>query len=245
MYNLLLRHLAIQPKINDDLSSHKYLLFDGKYLFGRKYSLCILFDAKTSKPIDGIVFKSESYKYIYPWLLKLKLRGLDPVAVTTDGLYTAIRAFKDVFPGIATQRCLFHIELQVSMWLRFKPKLEVAKQLKALMPMLRSLYSNQQAVKFKKSYLILRDHYAKDISLLDRKSPVQDDIAKCFVLIDKALEYMFYFIDDSQVARTTSALEGYNKKIQDIRGFRHNGLTQEHLIQFIQHKIHNDSSFKK
>ncbi len=238
-----MKHLDRDPPdvTNLDLSKHRYLQFDGKYILGRKYSVCILFDAITKNPIDGMVFKSESYKNIYPWLLKLKCAGLEPTAITTDGLYTVIRAFREVFPGIITQRCLFHIEMQIGMWLRFRPKSRLAQDLKALLPILRNAYVEPEALRFKQKYLKLRNSHRAEIEALDNSHPVEDDLAKCFTLLDKALDCMFNFINDPRISRTTSALEGYNKKIQDIRGFRHCGLTEDHLIKFIKHKIHSDS----
>ncbi len=60
---------------NINLSKYQYLIFDGKYLFGRKYCLIVLMDALTNIPIASKIVKSETRKYIEPWLKQLKEKG--------------------------------------------------------------------------------------------------------------------------------------------------------------------------
>jgi transposase-like protein len=215
-------------------------VFDGKFLFGRKYTLGILYDATTDKPITACVMKSECYKYIHPWLQDLKSNGLNPISITLDGNKGSCKAFSDAFDGIRIQRCLFHVCMQLGMWLRHKPKILLAIELKNILDMLNSAYTKEQLQLFLHAYTKLKTDRAEDLKCLDTKDKVESDLAKCFSLLDNSLKYLDPFLIDGNIARTTSPLEGYNKKIQDIRGFRHNGLTKDHLVKFIIHKIHHD-----
>ncbi len=135
-----------------DLNKYKYLVFDGKYLFGREYCLITLLDAMTNIPIAAKIVKSESRKYIEPWLRQLKKDGLEPISVTTDGKPTVIKAFKMVYPNIITQRCLVHIQRQIKSWVRIPPKTEPGKDLSLLINKLPYINTIKQKSLFIQEY---------------------------------------------------------------------------------------------
>lgn len=239
--HILLRELATTPPIKTNLALFTHIIFDGKYLFGRKFCLLVILDALSHRPIAGTVVKAENRKHLLPWLQLLKNQGLSPVAVTTDGKQTAIYAFKDLWPDVITQRCLFHIKLQVEAWLREKPRYASTRALLSLTGVICNIENIAQANTFKKNYSALEDVHQKEIEGFDRTHPVQGDAIRSFSLVTLALCNCFHYLNDPRIAKTTSSLEGYFKQVQRIRGFSHNGLTQEHLFHFIAWKLYYDN----
>ncbi len=259
---------------NVDLSEYKYLIFDGKYLFGRKYCLIVLMNAIDNKPIASKIVKSETRKYIEPWLKELKRNGLEPKSVTIDGLITVRKAFKTVFPEIIIQRCLFHIKLQIIAWIRIPPKTEPGRDLVNLIKGLTSINTTRQKSLFIQAYnnLILKhrqcfkelnnkiytDNFRKHINynksnkdkynsrkdITKIRTSTERDLIKAYNLIKTAYPNMFHYLKDNNIPITTSPLEGYFKQIQKLKGFDHCGLTKDNLFKLIEHKITYDFNKK-
>ena len=258
---IFIHFLKKDPNYNLDLSKYKYVSFDGKYLFGRKYSLILIFDVLKNKPIVGKVVKSETRKHIEPFLRDLKNSDFNPEVVTTDGLYTVLKAFKTVYPNIINQRCLFHIKLQVNMWLRRPPRTEIGKELSKLVAKLLFVDNNEKKLEFINDFYKIKSKYFSLINLIKEKKTKQNfykeiylsssditriktsierDLLKSIILIENALPNLFHYLGDKKISKTTSQLEGYFKQIQRIRGFQHCGLTKQHLFDFIKWKIYFD-----
>lgn len=238
LQRILLKELCSTPTIKNDLSQFTHIVFDGKYLFGREYCLLVILDALTKQPIAGTVVKAENKKNLLPWLKLLKDHGLSPKAVTTDGKQAAVYAFRELWSSIIIQRCLFHIKLQVRAWLRENPRYASTKALLLLVGSVCNITSPSQARLFTQQYSTLIYIHRSELSGFDPTHPIQSDALRAYSLIKYALKDCFHYLSDTKIATTTSALEGYFKQIQRIKGFDHNGLTQEHLFSFIAWKIH-------
>lgn len=241
LQRIILNNLALTPPQNKDFTTIKHLIFDGKYLFGRKFCLLVIMDTQTNKPIAGFIAKAESKVHIIPWLLSLKEQGLKPIAVTTDGKQTAIAAFKQVWPGIITQRCLFHIKLQTRAWIRAKPKHESSRDLMKFVAKIDQVKSLSMVQDYKKRYLDLTIKHKAELEKFNPGHPIESDILRAFSLLKYALPHCFYYLEDPRISATSNALEGYFKQIQNIRGFMHCGLTEEHLFNFIKWKLYYEA----
>lgn len=195
-------------------------------------------DAETNKPVAGIVTKAENQINIMPWLLSLERRGLRPMSVTTDGKQTAITAFRRVWPNITTQRCLFHIKLQTRAWVRAKPRYDSSRDILILANQICSIKTLAQVEKFNGSYLGLKNKHKDELAGFKPEHPIQSDTLKAYCLLKNAITHCFYYLEDPKIASTTSALEGYFKQIQNIKGFQHCGLSEEHLFKFIAWKLY-------
>lgn len=238
---IILRELVKQPPIKENLGQYSHVLFDGKFLFGRKYSLALILDVLTNKPIACKIVKAESKKHIQPWFDELKSNGFNPISVTTDGNQSIIYSFSQTWPSIIIQRCLFHIHLQVLSWLRVKPKYESTQALKSLIGSITTIQTKVQSELFKHQFLGLWNRYRPEITGFQSTHPVEGDAIRAYSLILNALDNCFHYLDDPNIAPTTSALEGYFKQIQRFKGFSHNGLTKEHLFSAIAWKVFFDS----
>lgn len=244
LHRLLLRELARPVPPLPQLGQVRYVLFDAKFLFGRRFCLLVVFDATANRPVAGTVVRSENRACITPWLYELQAAGLHPVAVTTDGRQAGIYAFREVWPTIAVQRCLFHIRMQVDSWARQRPRYASARALKQLVAGICSIRTEAQLHAFREAYAQLRRTYESELAGLDKTHPVQGDLIRAYQLVHHALTDCFRYLEDSRIAKTTSPLEGYFKQVQRIRGFQHNGLTEEHLFQFLAWRLYYDGREK-
>ena len=244
MCRIIGRELAEPVPDVSGLESVKYIIFDGKYLFGSKSCLLMVFDAQTRRPVAGRIAAREPKPQILPFLAEIKTAGLNPFGVTTDGNQGAVAAFKAIWPEIIAQRCLFRIERQSLSWCRMRPRYLPALELKNIVYGLTLIKSREQADSFTKTFSDLKDKHENELSSYDTNHVVQSDILKAYAVVNNALENMFRYIDNPQIAQTTNNVESYFKQIQNIKGFRHNGLTKTHLTQLINWKIHYDTKPK-
>jgi hypothetical protein len=238
---IILARLPLAPTANKDFSSYSHIVFDGKFLFGRRYCLLVIYDAQTNKPIASTIAKGENRLGIVPWLRTLRAQGLNPMAVTTDGNRAGVYSFREVWPNILTQRCLFHIKLQITAWARIPPRTELGRDLTDYVNNLFDVKNNLEARQFYGGYLDILERHKNTIAKLDRRNILERDLYRAMSVIEHAMPNLFHYLKDPRIAKTTSGLEGYFKQIQDVRGFRHCGLTEQHLFDFIKWKIYFDS----
>ncbi|MFC1485239.1 transposase [bacterium] len=220
----------MNPKI--DLSQVKYLAFDGTY-FHKTGCLIVLMDTETKKYICYEYVKKENDSSVLEMCQKLKHKGLKPKAITVDGHPQVIRAFRQIWPNILVQRCLFHIKLQGQMWLRTYPKTEAGKALKLILSKLMNVKDNESKNIWIHSYEIWHKKYHKKILRLSKTSIASKDLRRAMSLINNALPDIFHFIKDQKIASTTNLLENYFSQLK--HQYRcHRGLTKIHKIAYLK-----------
>ena len=175
----------------------------------------------------------ESYPNIYPVLLGLKNKGLNPIAITTDGHRTVIKAILDVWPSIKIQRCLFHIQNQGLMWIRTYPKTEAGKQLRNILKSLTLIKTKKDQRKFLNTYGDWFRTFEPAIKKLSKTSIANTDLKRTTGLINNALPNKFHFIKDRNIAPTTNILENLFSQLK--HQYRsHRGLSKQHKIQYLK-----------
>jgi hypothetical protein len=237
---ILARCLALDPPERTDFAGVANVIFDGKFLFGRRCLLLVVMDADTNKPVAATTAKAESTRYVLPWLDELKSLGFSPRSVTTDGNAGVIGSFEYLWPDITMQRCLFHIRTQVTAWMRRKPRYACTKALLCFIASVTKIKTRPEAQAFKDGFRSLLARHKEELASFDPSHPVQGDAIRAYSLVSHALDQCFCYLDNPEVVSTTSALEGYFKQIQRIKGFDHNGLTEEHLFKFLAWRIYFD-----
>ncbi|OAV63422.1 Transposase [Bacteroidales bacterium Barb4] len=223
------------PVHESDYKNVKYIMFDGKYIFGRKYTMLNIMDAKTRKPIATRIGSGENRRSILPWLKLLKRQGLEPIAVTLDGRTGAPQFFAEVWPNIKTQRCLFHIDMQVRAWCRRPPRYALGKTLSLFLNGLTYMKSDDEE-KFRAGFEdIKKAHKSSILEYREHKEyGIYRDMVRAVTLIQNALPNMFHCLYDQKIARTTSPLEGFHKQVDRAVNFDHNGMTEEHCFKFLE-----------
>ena len=211
-------------------------MFDGTY-FHKDGCLVLLMDAWRSRLLDYWYIARESYEDIYPRLLELKNKGLNPMVTTLDGHKTVIAAFENVWPGIVIQRCLFHIEHQGLMWIRHYPKSLAGQRLRIILKNITGLRSAEDKQRFISLYRSWQKHFGEFIRKLPKDSMANKDLKRTTALIDHALPNMFQFIKDQKIASTTNLLENFYSQLKH-QYRNHRGLAREHKISFLNWYCH-------
>jgi transposase-like protein len=175
----------------------------------------------------------ESYDSIYPMLMSLRRRGLNPLAITLDGHKTVISAILEVWPDVSIQRCLYHIQRQGLSWLRVYPKTEAGRELRPLFNAATSIENESDMHQFLRRYQHWYKTYRSFIKSLPRKSVANTDLKKAMALINHALPDMFYYIKDRNIASTTNVLESFYSRLKH-RYRSHRGLSKQHKISYLK-----------
>lgn len=151
-------------------------------------------------------------------------RGLDPESCTTDGNPQVIRTLKTLWPGIAAQRCLVHIQRQGLSWCRRSPKTAYARELRVLFVGLTNINTRDDRNLFLEEFIRWEQRYGEAIKKRPERGCVFSDIKRARSMLLKALPDMFHYIDNHDIPKSTNGLEGYFSRLK--RQYRqHRGLT--------------------
>ncbi len=210
----------------------KYLLFDGTY-FHKNGCLAIMMDHGAKNVLSYSYIEKESYHNVYPVLIDLKQKGLDPKAITMDGHRFVIQAILEVWPEVLIQRCLYHIQRQGLQWLRVYPKTAAGGELRFILKRITSIRSEKDKMVFLVTYSNWYYKYRDFIKKLPRNNVANIDLKKAMGLINNALPDMFHYIDDPFIAPTTNLLENFYSQLK--HHYRsHRGLTEKHKISYLK-----------
>jgi len=217
---------------HDIYQKAKYLLFDGTY-FHKNGCLAIIIDHDTKTILSYSYIDKESYHNVYPMLIELKEKGLDPKAITMDGHRFVIKAIYDVWPDMLIQRCLYHIQRQGLQWLRVYPKTEAGRILRIILKLVTDIKTEEEKALFLTAYKNWYQKYKKFIKALPRNSAAHIDLKKAMGLINNALPDMFHYIKDPNIAPTNNLLENFYSQLK--HHYRsHRGLTEKHKISYLK-----------
>lgn len=193
----------------------------------------ILMDALTQKIIFNAWVDKESYVHLYPLLGRLKAQGLNPRFATMDGHLKVMQAFRETWPDLTIQRCLYHIQRQGLSWLRTYPKTEAGRQLRLLLLKLIPIQSFKERSRFLDAYQGWLLQYQGFVKSLPPTSVAFKDLKRTLALIQNALPDMFHYLRDSLIEPTTNKLESFYSRLKaDIR--RHRGLSPRHKKAYLR-----------
>lgn len=176
---------------------------------------------------------AESYPSVFPLLSALKEQSLNLTGVIVDGHRPVIRAFRDVWPGITVQRCLWHVQREGLRWMRRYPKTLAARELKGLLCALTAVKTIQARDEFMRGFAAWRQRHESFVRSLVPTSVACKDLKRATALLINALPDMFHYLDDPNLRSTTSALESFYSRLKgDFR--RHRGLSLKHKISYLR-----------
>jgi len=209
-----------------------YLVFDGTY-FHKDGCLALFMNNVSGKPIQATYIKRENYENVLPIIIKMRDNGLNPIAITTDGHPSVLRALKELWPATILQRCLFHIQNQGLMWLRTFPKSDSGKELRSLYATIARIHCVEEMVTFKINYNKWCLKHNKYIYSLPSNLVAFKDLKRAMSLVNNALPNMFHFIKDKNIASTTNILEGFFSQLKH-QYRNHRGLSENHKISYLK-----------
>jgi len=233
---LIIDHwLSVSPLFPpDDLSSAKYLVFDGTFIWKRRIGAIILLDAERRQLVKGEYgLRENSSSALLNYFSGLRNVGLNPKSATIDGNTTVIKALKIIWPDIIIQRCLVHIQRQGLMWCRANPKTAAAKKLRLLFLMVAGINTEAQKNIFLESVKRWDNRYGKKIDSRPERGWVFSDLKRARSVLLKATPNMFHYLEDSQISKTTNLAEGYFSFLKS-RYRDHRGLSPKKRRTFFQ-----------
>jgi hypothetical protein len=228
LFRIIHLWLAKDPPEARSFELHKYLIFDGTF-FHRPKSFIALMDATNNTIICGKYGVQENSQIqLRAYFNNLKTKGLNPISFTVDGSTQAIKAIRQVWPGIIIQRCLIHIQRQGFMWCRANPKNPYGRDLRKLFAMVTSIRTKGERDRFLELVAKWEEEYGELIKPRKKSERVFGDIKQARSMLLKALPDMFHYMDNPNISFTTNSLEGYFSRLKRHYG-QHRGLPKKKL----------------
>ena len=223
LYDIINYWLQNPPTNHNDLSHHKHILFDGSFL-ERRLSLVVMMDNNQHKVIYGEYgIQENSIPQLLTFFEPLQKRGLSPKSATVDGNPQVICVLKRLWPNIALQRCVVHIQRQGLMWCRAKPKRTDAKKLRKIFLQVTYIKTKKERDIFLSDVEKWEQRFGYSISSAPERGRVFSDIKRARSMLLNAIPYMFHYLENPHIPATTNALEGYFSRLK-MKYRQHRGL---------------------
>lgn len=181
----------------------------------------------------------ERYEEVKEDLENLQKLGVEIESVTCDGHRALLKAIRKVYPHVRIQRCLFHIQRMSRLWLTSRPQSECALHLLLPTKQIMNLDTKEKAYQWMVDAHRWEEKYFEFIQersinvLTGRVWYKHKMIRRVRTLLKRAWSDMFHYIYDSEIPKTTNALEGYFSHLKNHLNI-HRGLTLQHRIGFIK-----------
>lgn len=210
----------------------EYLMIDWTWV-NRKICLIIYYDYINKKVVRFWFYGSERYEYIIQDLEVLKNGfNYDIKWFVLDWSKAISRAVEKIYPEAKMQRCLTHIHRHSRNKITKKPKTQAWKELKKLITF--KAFGNRKL--FIKKFNLWEE---KHNNFLNEKTYKWKDyrythpnLRSVRIHILNAIPFMFHYLDDQNIKRSTNDLEWLNW-VLDTQINRHKWLRIDRLISFI------------
>ena len=197
----------------------------------------IVIDNLSNQAISDRYCVRENYVTANSIFKELSDKQINPIAITTDGNTSVIRAVKKIWPDTITQRCLVHIQRQGLSWLRRYPKSQAARDLRLLLLTVTNIKNHKQKQTFINDFNNWEKRYGKFVLSLSSSDKVYSDLQRTRSLIIHALPNMFHYLEDFNIAPTTNKIEGYFSRLKELYR-RHRGLSKKHRENYFKWYIY-------
>ena len=154
------------------------------------------------------------------------------------------KAIEEIYPHAKIQRCLTHIFRQIQSYISKNPQSDCWKDLQKII----TFENFENRVLFEKEFKSWEERYfvfLKERSFKWKRYWYSHKrLRQARSHIKNALSYMFHYLEDENIKRSTNDLEGYNWVLSG-HIFNHRGLKKERLISFVSLWIYNRNLRKK
>ena len=224
--------LEQSPPCKVRLIQCQYVIFDGTFLHQRRGMYAAL-DGKTHRLVHGAYDVNEGPRDLRLFCQGLKQQGLNPKSATIDGNPHIFRTVLLVWPTIVVQRCLVHVQRQGLSWCRQNPKRADARQLRRIFLMVLQIRSQLQRRQFERIFRRWNARYGSRLAQTRQRAWVSNDLQRARSMLMNALPFMFGYLDDPNIPRSTNALEGYFSRLK-LRYRQHRGLSKRHRLNYFR-----------
>jgi transposase-like protein len=211
-------------------------MFDGTFLH-RRSGMYAALDGKTHHLIYGAYGVNEGPRDLLSFCQGLKQQGLNPKSATIDGNPHVFRTLLLLWPTIIVQRCLVHVQRQGLSWCRQHPKRTDARKLRHIFLMVLQIRSQLQRQHFEQTFRRWDNRYGSQLAQFKERAWVSNDLQRARSMLMNALPFMFGYLDDSNIPRSTNAIEGYFSRLK-LRYRQHRGLSKRHRLNYFRWYFH-------
>ena len=222
--------LKRRPKRLPVSLKNRYVIFDGTFLHHRR-GMYVAMDGCTHRLLYGAYDVNEGPRDLLTFCRTLKEHGLEPKSATIDGNPHIFHVVYALWPKLIVQRCLVHIQRQGLSWCRQHPKRTDAQQLRRILLPVLAIRSHAQRQQFERLFDRWNERYGHRLASTANRGWVTSDLQRARSMIMKALPYMFSYLDDDKISRSTNALEGYFARLKQ-RYRQHRGLSKKNRSNY-------------
>lgn len=230
-------HLDRIPELKADLSEAHYVVMDGSYLEGRQQAVIGLADPTQNRIIAGIYGIKEGEARMYDYGRALTQRGLSPRSVTIDGLPAVHAMVNTLWPQAVVQRCLVHIQRQGLAWCRHQPKRLDTQELREFFTRVMFIRTPMQRDDYIDQWHRWEERWGPAILASRETGWTFGDLKRARSLLTKAMPYMFAYLEDPMIPKSTNWLEGYFSRLKS-RYRHHRGLPAAKRHQYFDWYFH-------
>ncbi len=194
----------------------------------------ILFRDSLTKENIWWEFTNQESEFIYlKGRREIEKLGYKILSVTGDGLSLIRKAFLP----IPYQMCLVHMERIIIRGTTRKPKLEAGRVLLALA---KSIYTIKEKDfnEYMNKYTLKYFHFLNEKTINEETGEswwTHEELRKAFISLQRFHKYLFTYLNDENIPKTTNSIEGHFAHIRDVVNI-HRGSSKE-LKQKIIHTI--------
>ena len=231
-------YLLDSPTWKISRSEKLNLLIDGTY-FANKVCLVLYRGDNVKATVFYRLTDGEWLDEIVEDLQNLLDIGISIESVTCDGLSNIIKAVKKVSPQTVIQRYLAHIQRETLIWLSVNPKSSAGLELRNI---IRKMHLIKDRTDWGYWIVELNQWYQTYKDFVNHKTIKQDtnrywfthkSVRKAFIHIKRALPYMFCYLDNPRIPKTTNGLESFFGHLKQNISI-HRGLSKEHYKNYIK-----------
>lgn len=217
----------IEPTLGPVTTTHHQVLVDGIYIG----SWCLLI--AVTETLQVLSWQWCARESTPAWTALLE-RIPAPTVVVYDGGAGLASAVRQTWPATKTQRCIFHVQMNIRRHLTFKPRTDAGRRLLGLSKQLSKVRTKDDVIAWRlklEAWWQAYGHLTKERSTDGRATWfTHDRLRKAWQLLSRLSQdgtlftYVIY-----ENARTTSPLEGgINSSIRTVLR-QHRGMTEEHM----------------
>jgi hypothetical protein len=217
----------VVPRLGPVTTTHKQVLVDGIWI--GKWCLLIA----VTESLEVLAWQWSGGETTAAWCALFE-RIPAPEVVVSDGGTGIASAVRKVWPGTKTQRCIFHVQMNIRRHLTMNPRSDAARRLRKLSLQLSKVLTPEDAIQWRlklEAWWQAYGHLTKVRSSDGRTSWfTHDRLRKAWLLLAKVSREgtLFTYIEHGN-ARTTSPLEGgINSGIRTVLR-NHRGMTEPHM----------------
>lgn len=214
------------------------LLIDGTY-FTNKICLIVFRNQSVKATLFYRISDGEWYDELFEDISNLIHLGIKIESVTCDGLRSIMKAVKKASPQTTIQRCLAHIQRETLNWLSRNPKSRAGFELRQIILRLHLIedkeywgYWTVELIQWYETYGDYVNHKSFKQET-GRYWYTHKSVRKAFIHIRRAYPYMFHYLDNPNIPKTTNALESFFGHLkQNIE--LHRGLSKQHFKNYLK-----------